>query len=317
MTAIARSGVLVVNKGSGITSFHVVAHLRRLLRVPKVGHGGTLDPEAIGVLPILINQATKLTPYLADHSKEYVATVRLGVTTDTQDLSGTVLTEAPVPPLTSTAIQEVLARFVGQIQQVPPMYSALHVKGRRLYELARRGVEVKREPRPVTIHALTLESLDLPNFTIRVVCGKGTYVRTLCADLGEALGCGGVLERLLRTRFGPYSLEMAVPWAEVVEARDGKALWERLLPPDSLVSHLPQVHFSPEAEQALIHGRSVPLPTHPRFQRGYPPPGSGLVRLYTSSGAFFGLGRLTGAGSAVKPERILHGDHPRPQFLPA
>lgn len=310
MTSPRPSGILVVNKDPGLTSFQVVAHVRQLLRAPKVGHGGTLDPEAAGVLPILVNEATKLTPYLADHAKEYVATVRLGVRTDTQDRSGKILREAPIPRLTFTAIQEVLARFVGEIQQVPPMYSALHVGGKRLYELARRGVEVKREPRPVMIHTLALESVELPFFTVRVVCGKGTYVRTLCSDLGEAIGCGAALERLLRIRVGPYSLEAAIPWAEVREARDAAALWPRLLPSDSALSHLPAVQLTEEARAALLSGQSVPVPEPAST-------GGGLVRLYAPAGAFVGIGRLIHAGDAVKPERILHGDSPRPRVLPA
>ncbi len=310
MTASSTSGVLVVNKAPGFTSFQVVAFLRRILRAPKVGHGGTLDPEAAGVLPILVNEATKLTPYLAEHTKEYVATVKLGVVTDTQDLTGTVLRVEPIPELTPIGIQEVLARFVGQTQQIPPMYSALHVGGKRLYQLARRGLEVPREPRPVMIHALTLEAIDLPRFTVRVVCGKGTYVRALCADLGEAIGCGAALERLLRTRVGPYSLDAALPWAEVAQAGDGEALWTRLLPPDSAVSHLPAVQLAEEAVVAFLNGQSVPAPK--------PVPTDGaLVRLYAPSGMFLGLGRLIQAGSALKPERILHGNHPRGRVLPA
>jgi len=310
MTAPFTSGVLVVNKAPGLTSFQVVAHLRRLLRASKVGHGGTLDPQAAGVLPVLVNEATKLTPYLAEHPKEYVATVRLGVVTDTQDLTGMILSTRPVPDLTPTALQQVLARFVGEIQQVPPMYSALHVGGKRLHELARQGLEVRREPRPVIIHALTLESVDLPRFTVRVVCGKGTYVRTLCADAGEAIGCGAALERLLRTRVGPYSLDAALPWAEVAQARDGATLRARLLPPDSAVSHLPAVRLVDETVAAFLKGQSVPAPEPV-------PPDRGLARVYASSGMFLGLGRLIQAANAVKPERILHGSHLRARVLPA
>jgi len=310
MTASSPSGVLVVNKAPGLTSFQVVAFLRRILRAPKVGHGGTLDPEAAGVLPILVNEATKLTPYLAEHTKEYVATVKLGVVTDTQDLTGTVLRLEPIPDLTPVRIQEVLARFVGQTQQIPPMYSALHVGGERLYKLARRGLEVPREPRPVMIHALTLEAIDLPRFTVRVVCGKGTYVRALSADLGEAIGCGAALERLLRTRVGPFSLDAALPWAEVAQAGDGEALWARLLPPDSAVSHLPAVRLAEEAVTAFLTGQSVPAPRPV-------PTDCALVRVYAPPGMFLGLGRLNQASSALKPERILHGNYPRGRVLPA
>lgn len=307
---MGRSGILVVDKGAGITSFQVVAHLRRLLRAGKVGHGGTLDPEATGVLPVLVNEATKLMPYLVDHDKEYVATVRLGVVTDTQDLTGVVLRTAPVPAFTAEEIGRALAPFVGTIRQVPPMFSALHHGGRRLYELARLGTEVEREPREVKIRALGLESVALPSFTLRVVCGRGTYVRTLCADLGEALGPGATLERLVRTRVGPYTLESALPWSRLLEARDGALGWEHLLPPESALGHRPSVTLEPAESEALLHGRAVPLPAAAADARG-------VVRLYAGEGEFLGVGRVMEGGGLVKAERILHGDRPRPRVLPA
>jgi tRNA pseudouridine55 synthase len=197
---VGRSGVLPVDKGAGLTSFQVVAHLRRVLRAPKIGHGGTLDPAATGLLPILVGEATKLTPYLVDLDKEYVATVRLGVTTDTQDLSGVVLETRPVPGLGAADVERKLLAFVGIVSQVPPMYSALHHEGRRLYELAREGVEVERRPREVTVHSIALESFALPDFTIRIRCGKGFYVRSLARDLARALGTVGHLSALRRAR---------------------------------------------------------------------------------------------------------------------
>jgi len=181
---------------------------------------------------------------------------------------------------------------------------------RKIHELARRGVEVRREPRPVMIHALTLESVELPFFTVRVVCGKGTYVRTLCADIGAAIGCGAALARLVRTRVGPYWLDAAVPWAELAQARDGAALWRRLLPSDSCLAHLAAIQLSEAAVAAVLNGRSVPAPASA-------PSTGGLVRLYAPGGVFLGLGRLNPAPGTLKPERILHGDHPRSRVLPA
>ncbi len=305
-----RSGILIIEKGPGVSSFQAVAHLRRVLRAPKVGHGGTLDPEATGVLPILVNEATKLTPYFVDHDKEYLATVRLGVATDTQDLSGTVLRTSPVPALTAGEIEAALSRFVGTIRQVPPMYSALHHAGRRLYELARQGVEVEREPREVQIQSLTLESVALPSFTLRVVCGRGTYVRTLCCDLGDALGPGAALERLVRTRVGPYRLEDAFPWALVREARDPGVFWDRLLPPDSVLAGRSKVTLDAGAAEALLHGQAVRVPAAAAGARG-------VVRVYATDGDFLGVGRVVEDGERVKPERILHGDRPRSRVLPA
>jgi tRNA pseudouridine55 synthase len=299
-----RSGILPVEKGPGVTSFQVVAQLRRLLRAPKVGHGGTLDPDATGLLPILVGEGTKLTPYLTALDKEYVATARLGVTTDTQDASGTVLRERPVPALDAAALAAALARFVGEIEQIPPMYSALHHEGRRLYELAREGAEVPRQPRKVMVHAITLEAVALPELTFRVRCGKGTYVRTLVADLGEALGTGAALSRLVRSRVGPYRLEDAVPWDALREARDGAALWTRLLPLDSALADLPALTLDARATQAFVHGQSVPAGAA-RAE---------LLRVYGPDGALLGVGQ--GRGDLVKPERLLHADPARPPVVP-
>lgn len=304
MTAPTRSGVLPVDKGASLTSFQVVAHLRRVLRAPKIGHGGTLDPAATGLLPILIGEATKLTPYLVDLDKEYLATVRLGVRTDTQDLSGTVLETSPVPVIGAADLEHALGAFVGRIRQVPPMYSALHHQGRRLYELAREGVDVEREPREVTVHSITLESLALPDFTIRVRCGKGFYVRTLAADVGMALGSGGALATLQRTRVGPYRLEDAVTWEVVRESRDGSALWPRVLPPDSALEGMHEARLTSLAARAFVNGQSVDADGAP-----------GPVRVYGPDGDFLGIGARR--GGLVKPERLLHADPPRPRVLPA
>jgi len=300
-----RAGVLPVEKGPGVTSFQVVAHLRRVLRAPRVGHGGTLDPAATGLLPILIGEATKLTPYLVDLDKEYVATVRLGVTTESQDLSGAVLETRPVPPLDAAAIEAALAPFVGVIRQVPPMFSALHRGGKRLYELARQGVEVDREPREVTVHSIRLVSVSLPDFVIHVRCGKGTYVRTLAADVGAALGCGAALAGLVRTRVGPYALESAVPWDEVRQARTGDTLWPRLLPPDSALAGLAPVHLDADGARAFAHGQAVAAGGRVL----------GWLRVYGPGDALLGVGQ--GLGNRVKPERLLHADPQGSSVLPA
>jgi tRNA pseudouridine55 synthase len=300
-----RSGILPVEKGPGVTSFQVVAHLRRVLRVPRIGHGGTLDPAATGLLPILIGEATKLTPYLVDLDKEYVATVRLGVVTESQDLSGAVLETRPVPALDRPALEDALAPFVGVIRQVPPMFSALHRGGKRLYELARQGVEIEREPREVTVHSIVVESVAPPEFVIRIRCGKGTYVRTLAADVGAALGCGAALAALVRTRVGPFALEAAVPWDELREARSGERLWPRLLPPDTALAALAPVRLDAGAARAFAHGQAVPAGTGV----------DGLLRVYGPDGGLLGVGR--GQGDRVKPERLLHADPARSPVLPA
>ena len=309
MTSQRSSGVLPVDKGTGVTSFQVVAHLRRLLHAPKMGHGGTLDPGATGVLPILIGEATKLTPYLVDLDKEYLATVRLGIATDTQDLTGTTLETRPVRALESVDVERTLRGFVGPIRQVPPMYSALHHEGQRLYELARKGLDVERQPREVMVHSIALESMALPDLVIRVRCGKGFYVRTLAADLGAALGPGGSLASLQRTRVGPYRLEAAVPWETVREARDGGLLWPQLLPPDSALIGMPELRLADTPARAFLHGQAVAL-------LGAAAPGDGvLLRVYGPDGAFLGIGSRR--GPSVKPDRLLHADPPRARVLPA
>lgn len=309
MTSQRSSGVLPVAKGAGLTSFQVVAHLRRLLRVPKMGHGGTLDPGATGVLPILIGEATKLTPYLVDLDKEYLATVRLGVATDTQDLTGTTLETRLVPALERSDVERSLRGFVGLIRQVPPMYSALHHEGQRLYELARQGLDVERQPREVMVHAIALESMALPDLVIRVRCGKGFYVRTLAADLGAALGPGGSLASLQRTRVGPYRLEAAVPWETVQGARDGELLWPQLLPPDSALMGMPELRLAETPARAFLHGQVVAA------EGGVDPADRALLRVYGPDGAFLGIGSRR--GPRVKPDRLLHADPSRARVLPA
>jgi tRNA pseudouridine55 synthase len=298
-------GVLLVDKGSGVSSFQVVAHVRRVLREAKVGHGGTLDPLATGILPLLLGAATKLTPYLQAQDKEYVAVIRLGVTTDTLDATGRVTGEHAVPVLDPVALDAVLARFVGEIEQVPPMFSALHAGGRRLHELARAGVEVERAPRRVRIDAIDLVAWASPCLTVRVACGKGTYIRSLAADIGTALGCGARVESLARTRLGRFTLDAAVPWS-VVRAGEAAVLGAALLPPDRAVDHLPARIVSEAAARRLAHGQSLaaePADLGPE----------GVCRLY-ADGRFLGIGQAGPTG--VRSLRLLHADHSRPRPVP-
>lgn len=295
------SGILVVDKPAGVTSFDAVALARRRLGVRRIGHAGTLDPQATGVLPLLVGEATKLTPYLMDHDKEYVATVRFGVTTDTHDLSGRVLAEAPVTGLSRARLEAACRPFVGRIAQVPPMFSAVHHAGRRLYELARKGVEVERAPREVEVASITVEEVGETSATFRIVCGKGTYVRVLAADLGAALGCGGALERLTRTRVGPFELRGAVTWAELAEASP-EALRARVLPPDAALAGWRAVHLDGEGARRFCHGQPAELAP--------PLSGARLVRVYEAAGALVGVGEVAVDGRSVRPQRILHADRP-------
>lgn len=304
---MSAAGVLVLDKRAGVTSFDAVAEVRRRLRARRVGHAGTLDPGATGVLPILVGEATKLMPYLVDQDKEYRATLRLGITTDTLDAGGQVLTTAPAPVLTRAQAQAACRPFLGRIRQVPPMYSAVHHEGRRLYELARRGIEVEREPREAVVHAIEVEELGDGWLTLRVVCGKGTYVRVLAADLGAALGCGAVVERLVRTRVGPFDLTRAVSWDELTTLA-ASALWERLFPPEAAIAGWPAVRLDLLAARHFVHGQAVDAP-------GLPP--AGLVRVHAADGSFLGIGEAIGGGKRVKPVRILNVDRPGTRVLPA
>ena len=303
-----RSGVLVVDKGRGATSFDVVALVRRRLGVRRIGHAGTLDPDATGVLPVLIGEATKLTPYLVDQDKEYLATIRFGLTTDTHDVGGRVLSESPVEELSASRLEEVCRPFVGRIKQVPPMYSAIHHEGRRLYELAREGVEVERAPREVVVSTLEVEAVGEATARLRIVCGKGTYVRVLAADLGAALGWGGAVESLVRTRVGPFRLAGAVAWADVA-AMPPAELWARVCPVDAALAHWAAVRLDANAARHFAHGQSADVPT--------PLAASGLVRVYDLAGTLLGVGETAASGRSVRPVRMMHADRPGSSVRPA
>ena len=235
------NGLLVIDKPEGLTSFDVVAVVRRTLKTKKAGHTGTLDPMATGVLPICLGEATRLVPFILDGDKTYEATLRLGAATDTQDRTGRIVAEAPVPStLTAQVVERALDRFRGEIAQAPPMFSAVRVDGKRLYELAREGKEIERAARPVVIRRLELLELSLPSLRLRVHCSKGTYVRTLAHDLGEALGCHAHLTALRRTRSAGFGIDQSVS-LDLLSRMDQAALQERILTPSQALAALPAV----------------------------------------------------------------------------
>jgi tRNA pseudouridine55 synthase len=305
---VIEAGVLVLDKVAGVTSFDAVALVRRRLGIRRVGHAGTLDPDATGVLPMLLGEATKLMAYLADQDKEYVATLRLGVATDTGDAGGRVLAETPVAGVDRKLVEQACRPFVGRIKQVPPMYSAVHHGGRRLYELAREGQEVAREPREVVIHAVEVEDVTPPLARLRVVCGKGTYLRTLAIDLGVALGCGASVDRLVRTRVGPFALGDAVPWA-VVQTDSATAVWTRVRSADSALAGWPAIRLDTRAAARFEHGQAVEA-APPRTS------GGSLVRVHTADGRLLGVGEVV-EGGRTRPVRVLHADRPGTRLRPA
>jgi len=227
------NGFLIIDKPVGITSHDVVDRARRILGIRKIGHLGTLDPIGTGVLVLAIGKATKAARYFVEDDKEYTTTIRLGVITDSQDLDGTVLEERPVN-VTIEQFQEVLDRFRGHIEQIPPMVSAKKVGGKRLYKLHRQGIEVKRDPKPVQIYDIDLHEFASPEATFHVQCSKGTYIRTLCADMGETLGCGGAMAQLRRTKSGFFSIEKAMT-LETLEQMSTDEIYNQLMPTERAI----------------------------------------------------------------------------------
>ncbi|MDX1648883.1 MAG: tRNA pseudouridine(55) synthase TruB [Myxococcota bacterium] len=293
------SGFLVVDKPVGWTSHDVVDAARRWLGVRRVGHLGTLDPLATGALPLAVREATRLAPFLPEGRKVYVGTIRLGVTTDSQDAEGRVVARHDGPLPDERSVREALGRFVGEIEQLPPMYSSVKKDGEPLYKRARRGEEVERTPRRVRIHAIEMHHYAPPEVGIEVVCAPGTYVRTLAHDLGQALGCGAHLSGLRRTESGPFTLARAER-PEVYEAlaEEGR-LEERLVAPEEALG-LPVVELSPVQARRVAHGGDVPVAdARGPFERGEPPrPGQRLSGLAPS-------GRLL-AVLELRPDRRLH-----------
>ena len=295
------NGLINIYKEPGFTSNDVVAKLRGILRQKKIGHTGTLDPDAVGVLVVCLGTGTKLVEMLTDHDKEYIAVVRLGVTTDTQDMSGQILEESEVN-ITREELREAVAAFVGDYDQVPPMYSAVKVGGRKLYELAREGKEIERKPRKIHIDAITilddshLESDHL--FTIEVKCSKGTYIRTLCHDIGLRLGCGAAMQHLTRTRVGAFNLESAVTLSQVEQMRDDGTLEEHIQSPEFIFRDLDGIHVKDSAIALLQNGNSFRLSNvlnedpegvnDKDFAKDMFRDGN-CFRVYSEDGTFFGI----------------------------
>ncbi|MBR3692047.1 MAG: tRNA pseudouridine(55) synthase TruB [Clostridia bacterium] len=283
------SGILPVDKPEGMTSHTVISVLRRLSGIRKIGHTGTLDPMATGVLPICIGRATRAADFVADSPKQYIAELTLGVETDTQDTTGNILRTAPVQ-CGEDELREALAAFTGQIDQIPPMYSALQKDGRRLYDYAREGIVVEREPRRVTIHGLEILGEAGENrWNIRVDCSKGTYIRTLCHDVGQRLGCGGVMSALRRTKCGGFCAEDAYTLDMLREICESGRFEEILRPTESAFYHLPLCEISGEGEWRFRHGAPV-------WKRQLPEGLSeGVLMRVRGEREFLGLGCLKGS----------------------
>ena len=289
-------GIFNVYKEKGYTSHDVVARLRGIAGQKKVGHTGTLDPDAEGVLPVCLGKATKVCDVLTDKSKTYQAVLLLGRRTDTQDISGACLEERDTSGLAKETVRRAVESFLGDYMQTPPMYSALKVDGKKLYELAREGKTVERKARKVQIHRIEIRKMDLPRVWIEVECSKGTYIRTLCDDIGELLGVGGCMEGLLRTRVGHFRIEDSVRLSELERYREEGTLEEHLIPVDSVFADCPRLDVPERLEPLLYNGNPLRLPEGEDGQ---------LVRVYDSRGRFIALYRYQQQKHIYKNEKMF------------
>lgn len=272
-------GIVIVDKPQGWTSQDVTARLRRVFGTRRIGHGGTLDPMATGVLPVFVGRATRAVEFFEHAEKTYETVLRLGITTDTEDMTGTVLTEENVS-FTEEQLQETLEAFRGEILQVPPMYSALKVNGQKLCDLARKGKTVERQPRPITIHELTLVERGENTLRLRVRCSKGTYIRTLCKDIGEKLGCGGCMESLRRVAAGEYTVDEAVPLQTLLDTEEPE---KYLRDVDTMFRNYPAVTLTANQETRCRNGNAFSVSLAP-----------GAYRAYSQGGEFLMLAKVDG-----------------------
>lgn len=292
-----------IYKEPGFTSHDVVAKLRGIVKQKKIGHTGTLDPDAVGVLPVCFGSATKLCDMMTDKSKEYEAVMRLGVTTDTQDMSGKILTESAV--LAAKAdVEDAVMGFVGGYEQIPPMYSALKVNGKKLYELAREGKEVERQPRHVDIPFIRILDISLPEVRFVVGCSKGTYIRTLCADIGEALGCGAAMVTLKRTRVGSFRIEDSISLSRVEELMQSGAYAAYVVAPDSVFWEFEGAVVKQEAENALRNGNKLFLRQLDFERRTFFEDGD-IIRVYNGKREFKAVYTFVKSEGAFKPYKMF------------
>ncbi|MES9860009.1 MAG: tRNA pseudouridine(55) synthase TruB [Candidatus Thiodiazotropha sp. LLP2] len=292
------NGVLLLDKPEGMTSNKALQEVKFLYKAAKAGHTGSLDPLATGLLPICFGEATKLSAFLLDADKRYLVRVKLGETTTTADAEGEIIETADPSGVTEAALIETMAEFLGEQQQLPPMYSAIKHKGERLYKLARQGIEVEREPRTIHIHGLDLLSFDLPEFEMDVRCSKGTYVRTLAEDIGKRLGCGAYVTGLRRTGVGPYDDQSMLTLEQIQEAfaeRQFPEMDEWMLPLESALAEWPEVALSADAAFYMKQGQPILVPNAPT---------SGWVRLYANETDFLGVGQILEDGR-VAPKRLM------------
>lgn len=291
-------GILNINKPAGQTSFSVVARIRKLTRERRVGHAGTLDPAATGVLPVCLGNATRVAEFLMEAHKTYEARVELGITTDTDDAEGRIIRTADPSGITREQVKSALTSFAGEIEQIPPMYSALHHQGRRLYDLARAGTEVERKARPTQVYRIELTDWQPPSFTLQIECGKGTYVRTIAHDLGDTLGCGATLKRLVRLGYGPFRLGASLSMPQFEEAARYGYWAHYLYPIDIPLLEWPAIVVHDATDTLICRGAPV------RFPETTPPPDH-RCRAYTLTGDFRGILHFELEANTWRPEKVF------------
>ncbi|MDN4616504.1 tRNA pseudouridine(55) synthase TruB [Paenibacillus sp. PsM32] len=306
-------GVLAVHKPAGFTSHDVVAKVRRLVSMKRIGHTGTLDPAVTGVLPLCLGRSTRIVEYLQEMPKEYVATLRLGIATDTEDMTGTITEQIDSVDVSEEQVRHVLGQMIGTISQVPPMYSAIKVDGKRLYELAREGKTIERKAREVTIYELEIidfKAGDHPEVSFRALCSKGTYIRTLCVDIGRALHVPSVMVELIRTQSAGISLDQCVTFEQIAEAVEQGVLEQHLIQPDQAMSNLPSYTVDASVYKHTLQGKRISIDAIK------PHDGSQLLstdettdspvfKLYAPDGIFIGIFRLEQSAQEIVPVKVF------------
>ena len=291
-------GVLIIRKEKGYTSHDVVAKLRGILHMKKIGHTGTLDPDAEGVLPVVLGRATKLVDLLTEKRKTYEALLRLGIETDTQDMTGEILSKKPVT-VSEEEVTAAIRSFLGEQQQIPPMYSALKVNGKKLYELAREGKTVERKARPVCFYEIEILEMKLPLVRFSVTCSKGTYIRTLCHDIGQKLGCGACMEELTRTVSGEYRWEDSITLDQVQKEMEEGILEQRILSVSEVLKAYPQIRCNKFGDRLLLNGNALPdTMTETQSKKGW-------VRMCTSEGVFLGIYEWDNKKHRYQPQKMF------------
>lgn len=299
------NGIMNVYKEAGYTSHDVVAKLRGICKMKKIGHTGTLDPEAVGVLPVCLGSGTKLCDMLTDWDKEYIAVLHLGVVTDTQDMTGRILKQCGPEQIESIEVEKirsVILGFLGEYGQIPPMYSALKVGGKKLYELAREGKEVERKPRKVQISEMEIQELDMPRVKMRVVCSKGTYIRTLCHDIGERLGCGGAMESLVRSRVGIFGIEDALRLEQIERLRDENKISSVIISPGNVFTKDRAVTVNEYGRRMAENGNIL----RPEQLAGAAElTDAEQIRVYDDAGRFYGIYQFQKKTGVIKPVKMF------------